>query len=276
MKLRRRTSLLLLVFHLLSTMFVEQSMRLILRKVLPTIPRDIESLATNDLQKGYTAMRTNKLQDGERIFQGILHALLVNAVSTASEVEEAKKLITTASEYSIAMSIELERRKLGTDEEVAKSPEKLKRSLELAAYFTIPKLEVPHRQIALTSGMKLAYQNKNFNSALSFANRMLANGGAAKMLDNVSYPPLLYKPFTNNMYRQERSRPNASEIPTTLSKSSLTNSLNSTSVLHHTHPSTLAQHSKSVPLTAANITPSTRGPYVLSAAFAKLERMEVG
>ncbi|KAE9369352.1 Coatomer, alpha subunit [Stipitochalara longipes BDJ] len=154
------------------------------RKVLPIIPRDIESLATNDLQKGYTAMRTNKLSDGEVIFRGILHAFLVNAVSTASEVEEAKKLITTACEYTIAMSIELERRKLGTDEEVAKSPEKLKRSLELAAYFTIPKLEVPHRQIALTSGMKLAYQNKNFNSALSFANRMLANGGAAKMLDN--------------------------------------------------------------------------------------------
>lgn len=156
------------------------------RKVLPIIPRDIESLATNDLQRGYDAMRTNKLDDGARIFRGILHALLVNAVSTASEVEEAKKLITSACEYSIAMAIELSRRKLGSNEEVAKSPEKLKRSLELSAYFTIPKLEVPHRQIALLSAMKLAYANKNLNSALSFANRMLANGGAAKMLDNVS------------------------------------------------------------------------------------------
>lgn len=154
------------------------------RKVLPIIPRDIESLATEDLQKGYTAMRTNKLEDGATIFTGILHALLVNAVSTAAEVEEAKKLITSACEYTIAMSIELSRRKLGPDAEVAKSPEKLKRSLELAAYFTIPKLEVPHRQIALTSAMKLAYQNKNYNSALSFANRMIANGGATKMLDN--------------------------------------------------------------------------------------------
>jgi len=156
------------------------------RKVLPIIPRDIESLATNDLQKGYDAMRTNKLEDGARIFKGILHALLVNAVSTASEVEEAKKLITSACEYTIAMDIELSRRKLGSTEEIAKSPEKLKRSLELSAYFTIPKLEVPHRQIALVSAMKLAYTNKNFNSALSFANRMLANGGAAKMLDQVS------------------------------------------------------------------------------------------
>lgn len=156
------------------------------RKVLPIIPRDIESLATNDLQRGYTAMRTNKLEEGASIFTGILHALLVNAVSSTAEVEEAKKLITSACEYSIAMAIELSRRKFGPDAEVAKSPEKLKRSLELAAYFTIPKLEVPHRQIALTSAMKLAYQNKNYNSALSFANRMIANGGAARGLENVS------------------------------------------------------------------------------------------
>ncbi|KAJ8063959.1 hypothetical protein OCU04_007805 [Sclerotinia nivalis] len=154
------------------------------RKVLPIIPRDIESLATIDLQKGYDAMRQNKLEDGATIFKGILHALLVNAVSTASEVSEAKKLITTASEYSIAMAIEISRRKIGTADEISKSPEKLKRSLELSAYFTIPKLEVVHRQLALTSAMKLAYSSKNYNSALSFANRMLANGGSAKVLDN--------------------------------------------------------------------------------------------
>ena len=105
--------------------------------------------------------------------------MLVNAVSSAAEVEEAKKLITTASEYSVAMAIELSRRKLGTSEA------DLKRSLELSAYFTIPKLEVPHRQLALMAAMKLAYQNKNLNSALSFANRMLANGGSAKILDQV-------------------------------------------------------------------------------------------
>jgi coatomer protein complex subunit alpha (xenin) len=161
------------------------------RKVLPIIPRDIESLANGDLQKGYESVRGNKLEDAARIFKGMLHALLVNAVSTASEVEEAKKLITSASEYSVAMAIELSRRKLGTAEEVAKSPEKLKRSLELSAYFTIPKLEVAHRQLALASAMKLAYSNKNLNSALSFANRMLANGGTAKILENVYSPSSL-------------------------------------------------------------------------------------
>lgn len=157
------------------------------RKVLPFIPRDIESLAVNDLQRGYDAVRANRLDDGARIFRGILHALLVNTVSSPSEVKEAQKLITSASEYTVGMLIELSRRRLGTADEISKSPEKLKRSLELSAYFTIPKLEVPHRQLALMSAMKLAYSTKNFNSALSFANRLLANGGGpAKAVDNVS------------------------------------------------------------------------------------------
>jgi coatomer protein complex subunit alpha (xenin) len=154
--------------------------------VLPLIPNDIESIASVDLQKGYDSVRTNKLEDGAAIFKKILHSLLVNVVSSASEVTEAKKLITSAAEYSIGIAIELSRRKLGSNEVIAKSPEKLKRSLELSAYFTIPKLEVPHRQLALMSAMKLAYTNKNFSSALSFANRLLANGGGAKVVEQVS------------------------------------------------------------------------------------------
>lgn len=150
------------------------------RKVLPVIPRDLETIANVDLQEGYAAMRANKLEDGVRIFKRILHTLLVNTVSSESEVEQAKKIIATAREYILAMSIELHRRSLGTD-----TPENLKRSLELSAYFTIPKLEVAHRQLALMAAMKLAFAHRNYSSALSFANRMLANGGSAKLLDQV-------------------------------------------------------------------------------------------
>lgn len=148
------------------------------RKVLPIIPRDLETVASADLQEGYAAMRSNKLEDGVRIFKGILHTLLVNTVSSEAEVEQAKKIISTAREYILAMSIELERRSVATDSEGG-----LKRSLELSAYFTIPKLEVAHRQLALMAAMKLAFANKNYNSALGFANRMLANGGSAKLLE---------------------------------------------------------------------------------------------
>ncbi|PYH89183.1 coatomer subunit alpha [Aspergillus ellipticus CBS 707.79] len=148
------------------------------RKVLPIIPRDLETIASVDLQEGYAAMRANKLEDGVRIFKGVLASVLVNTVSSEAEVEQAKKIIETAREYILAMSIELERRSIPTD-----TPENLKRSLELSAYFTIPKLEVAHRQLALMAAMKLAFANKNYSSALSFANRMVANGGSAKLLE---------------------------------------------------------------------------------------------
>lgn len=157
-----------------------------LRQVLPIIPRDLEYLATNDLQRGYDSMKSNKLEDGINIFKGILHAILVNAVSSDSEVAEAKKLITSASEYTVAMAVELARRRLGSPNEVNANPELVKRSLELSAYFTIPKIEVPHRQLALLNAMNLAKRSKNFSSALSFANRILANGGASKILESVS------------------------------------------------------------------------------------------
>ncbi|KAI1848001.1 hypothetical protein JX266_006114 [Neoarthrinium moseri] len=154
------------------------------RQVLPIIPRDLEHLASNDLQKGYDSMKSNKLEDGVQIFKGILRALLVNAVSAEGEVAEAKKLITSAAEYALAMSIEVTRRRLGTPDVVNASPDLTKRSLELSAYFTIPKIEVPHRQLALLNAMNLASRSKNLSSALSFANRMLANGGAPRLLEN--------------------------------------------------------------------------------------------
>lgn len=156
------------------------------RQVLPIVPRDLEYLATNDLQSGYDSMKANRLEDGIKIFKRILHTILVNAVSSEAEVAEAKKLITSASEYTVAMDIELARRKLGAADVVIQDPAKLKRSLELSAYFTIPKIEVPHRQLALLSAMQLAVKNKNYNSALSFANRIIANGGSTKIVENVS------------------------------------------------------------------------------------------
>ncbi|KAK3384819.1 coatomer WD associated region-domain-containing protein [Podospora didyma] len=153
------------------------------RKVLPIIPRDLEYLATNDLHRGHDSMKSNKLEEGLEIFKGILHAVLINAVSSESEVADAKKLITSASEYAVAMAIELGRRQLGSTDVVNKDPKLLKRSLEMSAYFTIPKIEVPHRQLALLNAMNLAVRSKNYNTALSFANRILANGGGGKILD---------------------------------------------------------------------------------------------
>ena len=156
------------------------------RKLRPIIPHDLDSLSNTDLQEGYTAMRTNKLDAGVVVFRNVVQNLLVNVVSSQSQADEAKAVITKAMEYTLAMSIELERRKLAAGAGDSQSNDQLKRQLELSAYFTVPKLDVTHRQLALMAAMKLAFSNKQFSSALSFANRVLANGGAPKLLDQVS------------------------------------------------------------------------------------------
>jgi len=241
------------------------------RKVLPIIPRDIEYLAENDLQRGYSAMRTNNLEEGIKIFKGLLHTLLINAVSSESEVAEAKKLITSASEYAVAMAIELARRQLGSNEVVAKDPKLLKRSLELSAYFTIPKIEVPHRQLALLNAMTLATRNKNFNSALSFANRILANGGGpAKALENVGFTPrFVAGEWANAWNRPGGPRFNASATLMTPSRSNLISSPSSRSARRATRPSTAAPRSRSAPLTGPSTTPSTRAPCAACAGCAR-------
>ena len=151
-----------------------------LRRVLPAIPRDLDALVAGDLAEGHAAMKANRLEDCARVFRRLLHALLVGAVGSQAQVAEAKRLIGTAAEYVVAVAVELERR--GTGEE---SEEGAKRNIELAAYFTIPKLEVVHRQLALMAALRVAMKHKNYSTALSFANRVIANGVVAKHVEQV-------------------------------------------------------------------------------------------
>jgi coatomer protein complex subunit alpha (xenin) len=80
------------------------------------------------------------------------------------------------------MSIELERRKIQNDES------QIKRNLELAAYFTKPILERPHRQLTLMNAMKLAAKHKNFVHATHFADRVLAISNTSRNAEVVSLP----------------------------------------------------------------------------------------
>lgn len=232
------------------------------RQLLPAIPRDLEIIANADLQEGYAAMKANKLEDGVQIFKRILHTVLVNAVSSEEEVEQAKKIIATAREYILAMSIELERRSISTE-----SPEGLKKSLELSAYFTIPKLEVAHRQLALMAAMKFSFANKNYSSALSFANRMLANGGSPKLLDQVlitfSHPisefPQIY---ANQRNRPGESSRSANATLRTRWTSNSTSLPNSTSAPPHTLQSTVARQVSRILSLVRSTMSNTRAPCV--------------
>ena len=71
---------------------------------------------------------------------------MVNAVASPGEASEAQAAVQQAGQYVLAMSIELERRKItgGAADISSFSEEVKKRSLELSAYFTVPEME--HRK----------------------------------------------------------------------------------------------------------------------------------
>ncbi|CAO2654455.1 Nn.00g111880.m01.CDS01 [Neocucurbitaria sp. VM-36] len=156
------------------------------RKILPIIPRDLESILSTDLTAGKQALVKNKLEDGVVSFKKLLHLLIINVVASQAELSEAKKAIHTAAQYTLAMSIELERRRIlqGATDVSALSDENKKRALELSAYFTIPELEGPHKSIPLSAAMNFAHKNRQLNTALNFANALLDRTGNAKMKES--------------------------------------------------------------------------------------------
>ena len=82
---------------------------------------------------------------------------------TSSQVGELRELQTICREYVAGLRLELLRKQ--TSEPA--------RAVELAAYFTHCSLQPAHTMLALNSAMKLAYKAKLFNSAASFARRLL-------------------------------------------------------------------------------------------------------
>lgn len=98
-------------------------------------------------------------------------------------------MIYTAAQYTLAMSIELERRSVigsNNTDLSSLSDDIKKRALELSAYFTIPALDPAHTTLALFSAMNFAHKNKQYSSALGFANRLIREGTNAKFVESVS------------------------------------------------------------------------------------------
>ncbi|KAI4622372.1 hypothetical protein J4E83_005115 [Alternaria metachromatica] len=158
------------------------------RKILPIIPRDLESSLSTDLTAGKQFLQKNKLEEGVAVLKSLLQLIMVNVVSSQAEFSDAKKAINTATQYILAMSIELERRKLlnGATDISALSDADKKRALELSAYFTVPDLEGPHNSIPLSAAMMFAHKNKQLNTALNFANALLDRTGNAKMKEQAN------------------------------------------------------------------------------------------
>lgn len=58
------------------------------RKILPIIPRDLESILSNDLTAGKQALVKNKLEDGIATFRKLLQLIMVNVVSSQAELSD--------------------------------------------------------------------------------------------------------------------------------------------------------------------------------------------
>lgn len=253
------------------------------RKILPQIPRDLESVQAGELMTGKNAMKGNKLEEGVVAFKKVLLLLMVNAVTSQSQVQEAQSAIQLAAQYVLAMTIELERRKLvGKETDLTSFSEDIKkRILELSAYFTIPAMEPQHQTLALFSAMNLANKNKQLGSALGFANALIERGTNAKFKENVSPVPqnrknVLWIPNADLIHRPAKSKPWPNAPPTTPWTSNSTPSANSTSAALPTLPFTPAKPVSLAPSMAPSITPSTRARCVGFVKFVLSVRRVVG
>ena len=146
----------------------------------------------DEVTAGKNAMKGNKLEEGVVAFKKAMLLLMVNAVSSQAQMQEAQAAAQLAAQYTLAMSIELERRKLvGNQQDLSSfSDDVKKRSLELSAYFTVPAMEPAHQTLALFSAMNFANKNKQLGSSLGFANALIERGTSAKFKETVRELPL--------------------------------------------------------------------------------------
>lgn len=98
-----------------------------------------------------------------------------------------RETVTSAREYLLGVSIELERRRVAQEE-----PDNAIRNLELAAYFTHCQLQPLHLQIALRSAIGIFSKANNHAHAARFARRLLELNPPAKIVAQVC-PTTLFK-----------------------------------------------------------------------------------
>lgn len=137
----------------------------------------------------------------------MLHSLLFTIVENKTDADEAFQLIKICREYSLGLALEQQRRTITINE-----PNNIKRSLELAAYFTHCSLRTPHSQLALRQAAKQAFKSKNFRTAAQFSTRLLELAPSKKIADEVILKEFFFSKanmtnsfFYNNVCRLAKS-----------------------------------------------------------------------
>lgn len=145
-------------------------------RVLPVAACPLQTLRS-ELAKGYLDVSGNRLPEAQTTFRSVLVSLLLVALTSDEEARQWREMVTAAREYLLAVSIELERRRVAEAE-----PENVRRVLELAVYFTHCALQPPHMQIALRSAIGSFVKANNHAHAARFAKRLLELKPEAKII----------------------------------------------------------------------------------------------
>ncbi|EIM89149.1 coatomer subunit alpha-2 [Stereum hirsutum FP-91666 SS1] len=138
-----------------------------LTRVLPVAVVTLRQVR-QELAEGFRFVSGNKLVEAQGVFRAVLRSLLFVAVTSNEEAKDWRSTVTTTREYLLGVSLELERRRVA-----AESPDDVKRSLELAAYFAHCALQPAHMQIALRSAIQVFGKANNSAGAARFARRLL-------------------------------------------------------------------------------------------------------
>ncbi|KAG9449882.1 hypothetical protein H6P81_009847 [Aristolochia fimbriata] len=116
------------------------------------------------LKSGYKFTTEGRFSEALKLFVQILHTIPLIRVDSRREVDEVKELISIAREYALGLRMEVRRKEIKDDPV---------RQQELAAYFTHCNLQRIHLRLVLINAMGVCFKGKNYNTAASFANRLL-------------------------------------------------------------------------------------------------------
>ncbi|XP_076308950.1 coatomer subunit alpha [Tachypleus tridentatus] len=137
---------------------------------LPAIGCKLNDLIQR-LQMCYQLTTSGKFQEAIERFRSLLLSILLLMVETKQDIAEARQILEICREYVLGLSLELERKGLPKD-----TLDQQKRLCEMAAYFTHCNLQPVHLILTLRTALNLFFKLKNFNTAGSFARRLLELG----------------------------------------------------------------------------------------------------
>lgn len=116
------------------------------------------------LQEGYKLVKARKLELTIDHFREILYTIILLSVDK-KDVKKCQDIIDVCKNYILAFTIEAKRSTL--------PPSDVKRNLELASYFTVPKLRSAHTPKQYQVAFQAHYKARNFATASHFAAKFL-------------------------------------------------------------------------------------------------------